>query len=568
MSGVRANHGAKQRLAGAVLCIVAAVAAAFFALVRDYGPGYDELIGDFQYGERSWFFLLTLDWHYLDLAHPGPEDLALDGHRDLEAGKLEAPYVHGHGAAVGSAAACWLLFRTLGVLPAVDAHHTVNLLFAVALIVVLFTQLHRLLGPAVAWLAVLCWLAQPRLVAHGFFNIKDFPEACLFGLTVLTFFAGWHAVQPTADDEGVRRKGAWLIASAALGGFALSVKVNAVFLPAVLLGWFGLLKLNGRTVFHRGDGKWAAILPLVAAASFFATWPYLWLYPSELWNHIQFVASRGFTGTLTLDPAALAEWLVATPEVVLVGLLLGFAFALREPLRARRDFLWLVMLWFAVPLVRASLPGMRHYDGMRHFLEATVPAAVLAAYGWGNLIRRAWSKHAALSAGVAGLVGAGLVWPFWGLHPFELAYFNRISGGLNGAVARGHPDAGDYWAASYRQGVRWLNSHAPRGAVVAVPFAEHLVQLTRGGEGLRWDLQLLSVLGPFELSESVDVRPYQQALRQGPVYVMFARANLRNAIMRHARRFGKMVYPHGKVDGVQVLSIYLVPAGSGPIEEL
>ena len=47
------------------------------------------------------------------------------------------------------------------------------------------------------------------------------------------------------------------------------------------------------------------------------------------------------------------------------------------------------------------------------------------------------------------------------VHPFELAYWNALAGGLGGARAKRLAQAGDYWVTSYRTGLDWLNAHAP-----------------------------------------------------------------------------------------------------------
>jgi len=46
-----------------------------------------------------------------------------------------------------------------------------------------------------------------------------------------------------------------------------------------------------------------------------------------------------------------------------------------------------LLLWLAVPLLRTMLPGMRHYDGIRHILEFTVPLALLAGLGLAGACR-------------------------------------------------------------------------------------------------------------------------------------------------------------------------------------
>jgi hypothetical protein len=215
---------------------------------------------------------------------------------------------------------------------------------------------------------------------------------------------------------------------------------------------------------------------------------------------------------------------------------------------------------------------MRHYDVIRHYLEITVPAAILASYGCLRVVRgletmvvrgmkAAWPGVALRTIAVF-LILAAVAWTFRGLHPYELAYFNKAGGGLSAARERKHPDAGDYWAASYRQGVRWMNANLPQGSFIAVPFAEHLVTLTRDSrDGLRFDLRLVHVTGPL-IKEAGDVitQRYNQTVDMAPVYVMYVpRESWTNNVMRHAERLGRQIFPHGELDGARVLNIFLVP---------
>jgi hypothetical protein len=298
--------------------------------------------------------------------------------------------------------------------------------------------------------------------------------------------------------------------------------------------------------------------------------------------------------------AALVGWLTATPEIALASVLAACVFWYRDCRagntldRARqRSFLLLAGLWLAVPLARANLPGMQYHDGIRLFLEVTVPAAVLAGWGIDGVLRALCGD--AGSAGTVGMVGwrgtgiqsvggaaraqpavpvvrrvpAGLLaaalltialYEPIRVYPYELAYFNRASGGLKGAWQRGSPDATDYWGASYRQGIGWLNENLPPGSVVAVPFAEHLVRYTRSAPGgLRADLKLLQISSPYD-SANVREAAYHRVLEQGPVTVMFVtRRSWYNAVIRHAQAHGRMLHSF-RVDDVPILEIRRVPA--------
>src|SRR5207244_13169943 len=107
------------------------------------------------------------------------------------------------------------------------------------------------------------------------------------------------------------------------------------------------------------------------------------------------------------------------------------------------------------------------------------------------------------------------------VHPFESVYWNGLAGGLSGAMQRRIPQASDYWAASYRVGIDWLNGNAPRGTLLAVPIAEHTVRMVAPIR-LRGDIQVVHLTNPW--SPRID-QSALAALRgisgQRPVYVMF-----------------------------------------------
>jgi hypothetical protein len=74
---------------------------------------------------------------------------------------------------------------------------------------------------------------------------------------------------------------------------------------------------------------------------------------------------------------------------------------------------------------------------------------------------------------VSGLLLLNLGIAHWVYHPYQYIYFNSLAGGLQGARDRLNlPEATDYWAVSYRQGINWLNQNADPGAFVSAPIAQ------------------------------------------------------------------------------------------------
>jgi hypothetical protein len=141
------------------------------------------------------------------------------------------------------------------------------------------------------------------------------------------------------------------------------------------------------------------------------------------------------------------------------------------------------------------------------------------------------------------------------VHPFETAYWNVLAGGLNGAMSRQIPQAGDYWAASYRLGLRWLNEHAPRDAFLAVPIAEHAVRIVAPYR-LRPDIRLVHITNAW--SPRIDPRALaalHQLSEEHPVYVMFVlRRDWSNPlVLESLSRFPAVAV--WRVDGAPVLVI-------------
>ena len=144
------------------------------------------------------------------------------------------------------------------------------------------------------------------------------------------------------------------------------------------------------------------------------------------------------------------------------------------------------------------------------------------------------------------------------VHPFETAYWNNFGGGLAGALKRKEPQAGDYWATSYRLGLRWLNANAPENSILVVPIAEHTVRIVAPYR-LRSDIQLAHVTNawsPRVLQPAwSEVRA---AANERPVFVMFIlRRDWANEIVSESFREFQPV-AGWNVRGAPVLLIFRV----------
>ena len=518
--------------------------------LRDYNVTWDEALGDFFFGQRYWSYFTTLDPSYLDFAaDPYPPgfspDLSSSAERNLPS------HYYGFGGML-AAATSELLSRRLGWLDPYDGYHALNLWLAVVFLFAFHRFLARHFGGFVAALAPPLLFLCPRIVCDLMANIKDFPSMVLFSLVLMAFLAAFEA----GSFAGV-------LGAGVLWGLAIGAKSNGLFVAPIV----GLLLLAGGV-----PAPWRrpsrALLAIAAAgvlgvATLVLVWPYTWDAPAHrLWEHLLFLAQRGeLTRPESVAPP-LANLLYTTPIPFLALVALGL-WPLAERVRRRERASLLIALWIAVVAGRLFLPGAVNFDGVRHFLELFPPLAAVAALGaaWavGLAVRlRVPSARAAFRAVVVALPLVSMAVTLWRTHPLEIAYWNALIGGLGGAQQRHMAQAGDYWGASYRLGLDWLDANATPGSALAVALAQHTVRLV-APERLRPDIELLSVpASSGAQARAQAVAWLREQARGRDVYVMFVpRADWMNGLMRHFLSNERPVRTWD-LDGVPVLRMYRV----------
>lgn len=474
------------------------------ASLDDYGPTYDAIKGDYPYGERLLGYLETGDEAFLDLKAREPVPFVRAPHPDFDVGRYPSHWIFPVGSLL-SALSCRWLWSEWGWLPAMSAHHLPFVLLAAALVFVLSAFARARFGVLAGIVAGGVLGALPNFFGHSFNNPKDLPECVFYTGAVLAGFV--------ALESGRTRT--WLLAGA-LTGLALAQKPNALFLPFQLL-----LFVAGARLLVRGAPPLRITMRHLLATTFaflvayYAVSPPFWAEPIEgprRWitqmltggSHAFRDASEGEAAAISF--AAPLAVLHCTPPVVLGLALLGL---LRPGIPATMRLFLLISL--ALPIGRNLLPGMRNFDGTRHFLEFLPFLALLAGAGAAWLARlvstaidsarrhfgrgdeRGARDAVVQNQFVQAFVGlCALLPPIWATlstHPNQIAYFNVFAGGLGGQQARGHRDAADYWGNSYWQGLDWLSAHAEPGARVLVPYKEFMARASVPVR-LRADLRL------------------------------------------------------------------------------
>jgi hypothetical protein len=131
------------------------------------------------------------------------------------------------------------------------------------------------------------------------------------------------------------------------------------------------------------------------------------------------------------------------------------------------------------------LPGAPRHDGVRQFVVLFPFLGMLAGYG----LDRAWRRVVGWARGlilVLAFVPAAvqLAW----VHPYSLAYYSEIVGGVRGAHALGFETT--YWMDAYSGPVLdWMNRELPRDARIWVLGEPLALELQQAYGRLRRDLQ-------------------------------------------------------------------------------
>ncbi|MFO7898688.1 MAG: glycosyltransferase family 39 protein, partial [Planctomycetota bacterium] len=357
-----------------------------------------------------------------------------------------------------------------GLLAVLTARLGAALLFTVLVgLTYLFTA--RYYGRPAGALAGLSLLLMPRVFGHGHLAALDAPIALACLAVTLVFArieAGWK----------------WAAFAGALWGVALLTKVNALFLPIVLVPWAAWVL-----------GKRAAVpcLAFVAAGVlvFFGGWPWLWPRPAERMGNYALNKTERLGGASGRRPAGTttvpvhyfgrtyrerpAPWhypLVLTAATVPVGLLVFAVLGCGAAVSGRKKIGLLIAASGLVHLLAFVVPSVPKYDGVRLFLPAFPFLACLAGVGAARVWRWRGAVGRVIVWAVLLLSGGVLAWT----HPYELSYYSALVGGARGARALGLETT--YWGDVINPEVMGaVNRLCPEGSAVAVwPPYQHITQ--------------------------------------------------------------------------------------------
>jgi len=340
-----------------------------------------------------------------------------------------------------------------------------------------------------ALFGALAFATMPRVFAHAHFMALDMPIACWFFITV--------ALTATA-----LRRNSWLYTAFAgiAFGLALLTKLNAFFLPLLLLPW-GLS-------YHRN--RWPKLLfslLLIGPAVFLMGWPWLWIdLVPHLREYLAFHFGHAAYNVWYLGRLwQYAPWhypfvmtAVTTPALVLALSILGMAYAWQR--RSTAPSSLILLFGFAIAIIPNALPTSPKYNGIRLFLPALPFLASLAGGGFAilqgwitRLLRSSASNQARLGSLVTVALALILLIPsvrgLTRVHPYQLAYYNALIQGTQGATARGFETI--YWGQIFQGAPPYLNSiEHPSPRVLVIPKGViYLLEFQQQAGALRPDVQ-------------------------------------------------------------------------------
>ncbi len=370
----------------------------------------------------------------------------------------------------------WKLFsQKLGWLSEIDALRVPSAVFASALAGFVYLIGARVFGRVAGVLAVPLLFLQPRFFFHAHLACFDVPVIACW---VAVVYGYWRAL----DDPR------WGVFTGLAWGVALSVKLNAFFLPIVLgLHWL----VYAWAARRRGEPfrmPWVfAWMGVLGPFLFLALWPRHWFdtvdriqwYLNFHLQHVHYFVYY-FGENIQQPPLPISyPWvmtLVTVPATILLAFVVGVALYRRRTdapnLRLATGALLAINIIFPIALI--SMPETPIFGGTKHWASAMPFLAIVAAGGvtaCGRALGLAFLDHTPASSGFLRATGISVVALAVALpavmasvenHPIGPAYYNELIGSYRGAadLRMGRK----FWGFVSREGLPYVNEHAPKNA--------------------------------------------------------------------------------------------------------
>lgn len=311
---------------------------------------------------------------------------------------------------------------------------------------------------------------QPLLWGHAFINPKDIPFLTFFLGGVFFGFELIDKWKITAQSPNLPISNL-LLASFFLG-VATSIRILGP-LAAILTILYALVQgINISSLLKRPTFWLYAVISLLVM---FLAWPYLWLAPLQKFVEVFVFMSDNPTQLNVLFAGnnyqageiprryfpILLSYTLTEPTYLLIAA--GVIFGFWKADTKKRLTLAILLTWFGILFAYILMRRPAMYDGYRHFLFILPPLFIFAGFAFEaifNWLKQSWQKIV-----IAFAIFAFGILPIIQLHPYQYAYYNNLSGGMDG-VFRSYET--EYWLTCYREAVLGLNQLAEPGTQLFV----------------------------------------------------------------------------------------------------
>jgi 4-amino-4-deoxy-L-arabinose transferase-like glycosyltransferase len=424
----------------------------------------------------------------------------------------------------------------------VSAYRLGPALFFAILVALMFQWMSELFGIASGLFSVLSLLLIPNLFGYAHFAVTDVPLATMWFATAYCFYKGISDLR-------------WSITLGIVWGLAISTKFPALLALFPLVLW--------AHVFHRDKyaNNMLAML-FMAPVIMITTQPYLWHQTAvRILEFLYEGLSRGYRvdtnfGVFFRNEVVYSHQLpwyyppylvgITTPEPILALALLGSSLIWKREYRASVS---LLIANGAFILMLGAMPGAVLHDGIRQILGSLPFIAALAGVGLLTLVNRAESfarsklscfliTNLRLKIYVALFLTLGFspALDVYLTHPYQLAFYNRLVGGIPGAYEKGL-ETTYFLEVLTPDLLSDLNQKLPLNSAVHASFANPMLTYYQDRGELRHDLRIVT----------------------RPPYDYLLLLNRRSALSSHERRLIDSVpqpYISLRLAGVSLVSVF------------
>lgn len=390
-------------------------------------------------------------------------------------------------------AAAWLINgQHLDPIASIAAHRFATVIFGALAVFFVFLFAAEAFGTKAGFFSAISLIFMPRFFAETLYVTLDAPAAAMVLVATYVFW------------KGLKSRG-WGILAGVAFGLALASKINAYFLPFILLAWF-LVSYRDRILpIAKGIAKRTFGFRYVPVAVysflflspvvFFISWPWLWV--DTIPRYMELLATKDtikiaayYMGGIYGWDTGMLPWhytwvmtAVTLPLFILIFAIIGGSRAIKDAVTLRNRDTVLILLGAVVPMLIFSSPFATPHDGVRIFLNVFPFIAILSGIGAGmtaDFIGRRFDRKLLIMAVITLLMAL----PFFfalsdGMNTVAI-YYSELTGGPRGAMANGLEL--DYAGVSYLDVVRWLNENAEPGAKIYAPIATNLWYMYKSGD--------------------------------------------------------------------------------------